>query len=88
MTGVLSKYSKYIGHTPTVVIIPITGVSHKYFSDLFVQRESFALAFRKDMFRENHTNNFCEVQFRVLKDKVLNRTKGLNAVPLFETLDQ
>ena len=32
------------------------------------------------MVRENHTNNFYEVQFQVRKDKVFNRTKGFNVV--------
>ena len=57
----------------------------KYFENLYEDRESWALAYRNDLpLRGNNTNNFCESQFLVLKDEMLNRQKEVNVVGLID----
>ena len=43
------------------------------------------MAFRTDLpVRGNNTNNFCESAVRVLKDRILHRTKAFNVPQLAE----
>ena len=54
---------------------------------VFDDRSSWALCFRKNLpVRGNHTNNYCEAAMRVLKDKVMMRTKAFNAPQLLHFL--
>ena len=58
-----------------------------YLATLYEIRESWALAYRKDlMIRGNNTNNPVESQFLVMKDEVLNRTKEININGLHEKI--
>ncbi|XP_048589237.1 uncharacterized protein LOC116618843 [Nematostella vectensis] len=58
-----------------------------YLQKLYNDKESFALCFRKELpVRGNHTNNFAEAQFLVLKDIILRRTKEYNVVGLLDKL--
>ena len=59
----------------------------RYFSELYVDREAFALCFRSSLLvRGNQTNNFVESQFLVLKDIILRRTKEYNVVALLDKI--
>lgn len=52
---------------------------------MFSRREQWAICHRKDLLvRGNNTNNFCETAMRVLKDRVLNRTKAFNVQQLVD----
>ena len=54
-----------------------------YLSTLYHDKETFALCFRTELpVRGNHTNNFAEAQFLVLKDIILRRVKEYNVVGL------
>ena len=58
-----------------------------YLHNLFKDKEAFALCFRTELpVRGNHTNNFAEAQFLVLKDVILRRTKEYNVVGLLDKL--
>lgn len=58
-----------------------------YLQNLCNDKESFALCFRTELpVRGNHTNNFAEAQFLVLKDVILQRTKEYNVVGLLDKL--
>ena len=58
-----------------------------YFQSLHEQKEAFAICFRSQLpVRGNHTNNFMEAQFLVLKDIILKRTKEYNVVALIDKL--
>ena len=58
-----------------------------YFEELYSDREAFAHCYRSSLrIRGNHTNNFVEAQFLVLKDIILKRTKEYNIVALLERL--
>ena len=58
-----------------------------YLQNLYNDKESFALCFRTELpVRGNHTNNFAEAQFLVLKDVILQRTKEYNVVGLLDKL--
>ena len=58
-----------------------------YFEELYSNREAFAHCYRSSIrIRGNHTNNFVEAQFLVLKDIILKRTKEYNVVALLERL--
>ena len=51
----------------------------KYIKDVYSDRELWALCYRKTLpIRGNNTNNYCEAQFLVIKDDVLNRQKEVN----------
>ncbi len=59
----------------------------KYISDIYEDCESWALCYRVDLpLRGNNTNNYCEAQFLVIKDDVLNRQKEVNVVGLIDKL--
>lgn len=52
---------------------------------LYERRSEWALCCRSDLpVRGNNTNNFCESAMRVMKDKVLNRTKAFNVLQLLD----
>jgi len=56
----------------------------KYLSDLYDDRQSWALYSRQELpTRGNNTNNMVESAFRVLKDKVLERTRAYSVPQLF-----
>ncbi|XP_078686972.1 uncharacterized protein LOC144919399 [Branchiostoma floridae x Branchiostoma belcheri] len=58
-----------------------------YLSNLCDKKEAFALCFRTHLpVRGNHTNNFVEAQFLVLKDTILRRVKEYNVVGLLERI--
>ena len=47
-----------------------------YFQSVYEYGKRWCLSYRKSLLvRGNHTNNFVEAQFLVLKDNILNRTK-------------
>ncbi|XP_026054784.1 uncharacterized protein LOC113040739 [Carassius auratus] len=55
-----------------------------YLQNLYSRRESWALSYRRDLpTRGNQTNNYVEAAMRVLKDKILHRTKAFNLPQLF-----
>ncbi|XP_067264285.1 uncharacterized protein [Chanodichthys erythropterus] len=55
-----------------------------YLQSLYSRRESWALSYRRDLpTRGNQTNNYVEAAMRVLKDKILQRTKAFNLPQLF-----
>ncbi|XP_067287705.1 uncharacterized protein [Pseudorasbora parva] len=55
-----------------------------YLHGLYSRRESWALSYRRDLpTRGNQTNNYVEAAMRVLKDKILQRTKAFNLPQLF-----
>lgn len=57
---------------------------HKYLSDLYDDRQSWALYRRQQLpTRGNNTNNTIESAFRVLKDKVFDRTRAYSVPQLF-----
>lgn len=59
----------------------------KYISAVHEECESWALCYRADLpLRGNNTNNYCEAQFMVIKDDVLNRQKEVNVVGLIDKL--
>lgn len=50
---------------------------------MYDRRSEWAVALRENLpERGNNTNNFCESAVRVLKDKVLSRTKAFNVPQL------
>ena len=58
-----------------------------YLQNLYNDKEAFALCFKTELpVRGNHTNNFAEAQFLVLKDLILRRTKEYNVVGLIDKL--
>ena len=57
----------------------------EYLKRYYTRREMWALPFRDNLpIRNNHTNNFCEAGMRVLKDKILERTKAYNIPQLVD----
>ena len=59
----------------------------RYFSELYVDREYFALCFRSSLLvRGNQANNFVESQSLLLKDIILRRTKEYNVVALLDNI--
>ncbi|XP_028413943.1 uncharacterized protein LOC114536797 [Dendronephthya gigantea] len=57
----------------------------KYITNVFEDREAWALCYRKDLpIKGNNTNNLCEAQFLVIKDGILNRQKEVNVVGLVD----
>ena len=59
----------------------------KYISDIYEDCESWVLCYRADLpMRGNNTNNYCEAQFLIIKDDVLNRQKEVNVVGLIDKL--
>ena len=59
----------------------------KYISVVYEDRESWAMCYRAELpLRGNNTNNYCEAQFLVIKDDVLNRQKEVNVVGLIDKL--
>lgn len=58
-----------------------------YLSNFKVRAKEWACCYRQELLtRGNNTNNFCEAAFRILKDKILNRTKAFSIVQLFDFL--
>ena len=58
-----------------------------YIQDVYEDYESWALCYRVHLpLRGNNTNNYCETQFLVIKDEVLNRQKDINVVGLLDKL--
>ena len=56
-----------------------------YLETLYDDKEAFALCFRAELpVRGNHTNNFAEAQFLVLKDTIFRRVKEYNVVGLID----
>ena len=56
-----------------------------HLQSLYSRRLEWALCCRADLpVRGNHTNNFCESAMRVMKDKVLQRTKAFNVQQLID----
>lgn len=66
------------------------GKYPKYFTyveNRFERREEWAICYRKNLvLRGQNTNNFCEAAMRILKDKILTRTKAYSVVQLFDFL--
>ena len=61
--------------------------ANKYLEDVFESRESWSKCFRKMLaIRGNHTNNYCESNFLVLKDTILQRVKEYNVNGLIDRL--
>ena len=59
----------------------------KYISDIYEDCESWALCYRADLpILGNNTNNYCEAQFLIIVDDVLNRQKEMNMVGLIDKL--
>ncbi|KAJ4931751.1 hypothetical protein JOQ06_010191 [Pogonophryne albipinna] len=59
----------------------------RYLDRLYARRECWALSYRGSFLtRGNNTNNFAEAAMRVLKDKILQRTKAFNLPQLFDLL--
>lgn len=59
----------------------------QYFTQLYEEKQAFALCFRAELpVRGNHTNNFVESQFLVLKDTILRRVKEYNVIGLVDKL--
>ncbi|KAI4817719.1 hypothetical protein KUCAC02_011099 [Chaenocephalus aceratus] len=56
----------------------------RYLDRLYARRECWALSYRGSY--RNNTNNFAEAAMRVLKDKILQRTKAFNLPQLFDLL--
>lgn len=57
----------------------------KYVADIYEDRTSWALCHRADLpMRGNNTSNYCEAQFLVIKDEILNRQKEVNVVALLD----
>lgn len=55
-----------------------------YLQGLYSRPESWALSYRRVLpTRGNQTNNYVEAAMRVLKDKILQRTKVFNLPQLF-----
>jgi len=53
--------------------------------DIVVRRSEWALCCRSDMMIRGHnTNNYCESAMRVLKDKIMHRTKAFNICQLID----
>ena len=60
-----------------------------YLERLYSRRECWALSFREQLLtRSNNTNNYAEAAMRVLKDKILQRTKAFNPSQLFDLLTE
>lgn len=60
---------------------------HAYFQKLYNRHEEWAICFRDTLPVRNHnTNNLDEAAMRILKDKILLRTKAYNVVQLFDFL--
>lgn len=58
-----------------------------YLEKLYSRRERWALCYRSMLpVRGNNTNNYCEAAMRILKDKILLRTKAYNVPQLFDFL--
>lgn len=58
---------------------------HSYIQVLYERRFEWALCLRADLpIRSNNTNNFCESAMRVMKDKILHRTKAFNLLQLID----
>ena len=59
----------------------------KYITGVYQDRNLWALCFRDELpMSGNNTNNYCEAQFLVIKDEVLNRQKEVNVVGLVDKL--
>lgn len=57
----------------------------KYLTSYHKRKEMWSLVYRGSlMTRGNNTNNFCEAAMRVLKDKILQRTKAFNIPQLID----
>jgi hypothetical protein len=57
----------------------------KYVEAVCEDRQSWALCYRVNLpLRGNNTNNYCEAQFLILKDEILNRQKEVNVVGLMD----
>ena len=58
-----------------------------YVKDVYTDKQLWALCYREDLpMRGNNTNNYCESQFLVIKDEILNRQKEINIVWLIDKL--
>ena len=56
-----------------------------YLENLYGRKESWAHCFREQLpVRGNHTNNYAEAAMRILKDKILYRTKAFNVPQLLD----
>jgi len=59
----------------------------KYISNYRIRASQWAMYFRNDLItRNNHTNNYSESSIKLLKDKILKRTKAFSVVQLFDIL--
>ncbi|XP_072050227.1 uncharacterized protein [Amphiura filiformis] len=55
----------------------------EYLKKMFERKDEWAVSYRLDIpIRGNNTNNYCESAVRVLKDKILSRTKAFNVPQL------
>uniref|UniRef100_A0A6P7GQX5 Uncharacterized protein LOC114345697 n=1 Tax=Diabrotica virgifera virgifera TaxID=50390 RepID=A0A6P7GQX5_DIAVI len=61
----------------------------KYFKNLKNRSKEWALCYRSGILtRGNETNNYAEAGFRILKDKILHRTKAFSIVQMFSFLTE
>ena len=59
----------------------------QYLASYYNRKAMWSTSERQDLLtRGNNTNNFCEAAMRVLKDKVLERTKAFNIPQLVDFL--
>ncbi|KAK3921452.1 Mating-type protein ALPHA3 [Frankliniella fusca] len=57
----------------------------KHLKDLRCRADEWALCFRRELLvRGHHTDNLTEANIRILKDKILNRTKAFSITQLFD----
>lgn len=55
-----------------------------YVNTHWSRRKEWAVCYRKHLLvRDNHTNNYAEAGFRILKDLIFNRIKAYNIVQMF-----
>ncbi|XP_052464895.1 uncharacterized protein LOC128021631 isoform X1 [Carassius gibelio] len=83
-------FNKYVYVSANRAICPDLQFCYRYrkfltyLQNLNSRRESWALSYRRDLpTRGNQTNNYVEAAMRVLKDKILHRTKAFNLPQLF-----
>ena len=61
----------------------------KYVADIYKDRTSWALCHRAHLpTRGNNTNNYCDAQFLVIKDEIINCQKEVNVVRCWTSLVQ
>ena len=84
-SGVAMRMKIRQSKTPQLAVVQRHVAFQAYVTALYDRKQEWALCFRDALLvRGNSTNNYCEVAMRVLKDKVLARTKAFNVPQLFD----